>query len=87
MELFNECRGILCATCGFSALQSRLFWLLYNYSSGATLHWNKGDCPTHERLHAQVDEIDGSVGFVQLYSVIAADVLIGIGTALISAIR
>jgi hypothetical protein len=48
-----------------SAPHSRLYWFLYNYSGGASLHWNERDCPTHEQPHAQLEEVDGKFQFVK----------------------
>jgi hypothetical protein len=41
---------------------------------------------THEPLHTQNDETSGYIDLLQLYPVVAADALLEIGTAVISAI-
>jgi hypothetical protein len=41
---------------------------------------------THETLHAQNDKTNGSIEFEQPYPVVAADALLQIGTAVISAV-
>jgi hypothetical protein len=41
---------------------------------------------TREPLHAQNDETNGSIEFLQSYPVVAADALLEIGTAVISAV-
>jgi hypothetical protein len=41
---------------------------------------------THEHLHAQNDETNGNIEFLQPYPVVAADALFEIGTAVISAV-
>jgi hypothetical protein len=46
----------------------------------------KSNCPIHEPLHAQNDETNGNVEFLQPYPVFAADVLLEIGMTVISAI-
>jgi hypothetical protein len=41
---------------------------------------------THEHLHAQNDETNGNIEFLKPYPVVAADALLQIGTAVISAV-
>jgi hypothetical protein len=42
--------------------------------------------PTHELLRAQNDETNGNIEFLQPYPIVAADALLEIGTAVISAV-
>jgi hypothetical protein len=49
-------------------------------------HLNLTQTTTQEPLHAQNDEINGNIEFLQPYSVFAVDALLEIGTALISAV-
>jgi hypothetical protein len=56
--------------------RARLFELLTNVQ----------DSTTYEPLHAKNDETNVSIEFLQPYSVVAADALLDIGTAVISAV-
>jgi hypothetical protein len=46
-------------------------------------HKNATLTATHEPLHAQNDETNGNIEFLQPYPVVAADALFEIGTAVI----
>jgi hypothetical protein len=58
----------------------------FNHSSGTTLCRENINCPKHEPLHAQNDEINGNIEFSQWYPVIAADALLEVDGAVISAV-
>jgi hypothetical protein len=70
------------ALCLFSALHSWLFWLFkWNHVTS-----RKINCPTQETLHAKNEETNVNIEFLQPYSIVAADALLEIGTAVISAV-